>query len=458
MFQQFIDRQDEMKLLSERFGSGRPEFVVIYGRRRVGKTELATHFLRNISGIYFLAEEKRYQDNLNEMRDIMGSFLKDEEFKMIKFESWVQLFKSFSGRIEGRTAIIIDEFPYLVKEDKAIPSEFQKIWDMYLSMSENIMLVLVGSSVSMMEKMLGRKSPLFGRRTAQLEIKPVNIFHVKEFLPPYSMDDCIRAYGCTDGIPLYLKQFNPNLDIFENMKNSFFGRDALLYNEAEMLLKQEFREPANYFAILKAISFGNMKQNEIVNYTNIDKSIISKYLKNLEEIRVIRREYPATERKETRKSTRYIFSDNYFRFWFRFVYPHKTFIERGAPDAFEIMKHSYDAYLGFVFEGVACDFLWASRPFGFTKLGRWWHKGEEIDLVALDETAKNIFFFECKWQDLKEGMARKILDSLKMKAESVDWNNGKRNEMFGLIAKHIEGKDILGKEGYLAFDLEEFIK
>lgn len=456
MFQQFIDRQEEVNVLEERFKVSKPEFVVVYGRRRVGKTELATHFLRDKPSIYFLAEEKKYEDNLSEMKDIMGDFLKDDEFKMIKFENWVQLFKSFSEKIKGRTAIVIDEFPYLVKGNNAVPSEFQKIWDVQISKSKNIMLVLVGSSVSMMEKLLGQKSPLFGRRTAQLEIKPVDIFHVKDFLPTYGIEDCIRVYGCADGIPLYLKQFDMRQDVFENMKNIFFRRDALLYNEAEILMKQEFREPANYFAILKAISFGNARQNEIVNYTNIDKSIISKYLKNLEDIRIIRKEYPVTERKEARKSARYTFSDNYFRFWFRFVYPHKTSVEKGSLDAFNIMMQSYDAYLGIVFERVSSDFLWKNRPFNFTKLGRWWHKDKEIDIVALDEISKNIFFFECKWQNLKEGAAIRIMEQLKAKAQSVNWHNNKRQESFGLIAKHIEGRKKLKKQGYLVFDFESF--
>lgn len=175
------------------------------------------------------------------------------------------MFKSFSARLKERTVIIIDEFPYLVNENKGISSEFQKIWDMYLRRSNRIMLVIVGSSIGMMEKLLGRKSPLFGRRTAQMEIKPVDVFQVREFLPDYNITDCIRSYGCLDGIPLYLKQFDSGQNVFDNMKNAFFGRDALLYGKAEILLKQEFCEPANYFAILKAISFGKTRQVDIVH-------------------------------------------------------------------------------------------------------------------------------------------------------------------------------------------------
>ncbi len=456
MFQQFINRTEELNILKDSLHAPNPQFIMIYGRRRVGKTELITHFIEDKPAIYFLAEQKRYHDNIEEMKEIMGTHLKDEEFKIINFENWVQLFKSFTSRIKKRTIIIIDEFPYLVEQDASIPSEFQKIWDMHLSKSENIILILIGSSVSMMEKLLGRKSPLFGRRTAQLEIKPINIFHIKDFLPSYSMEECIKAYACTDGIPLYLNQFNSKLPVFENIKNTLFRRDAILYNEAEILLKQEFREPANYFAILKALSFGYTKQSEIANHTGIDKSIISKYLQNLEEIRIVKKEHPLTDKKEKRKNSRYDFQDNYFRFWFRFIYPNKSRIERGVPEAIETMKKNYSAYLGFIFEKTAAEFLWKTMSSRFTKLGRWWHKDIEIDLIALNEEKKEIFFFECKWKQLKEETARHILYKLKQKSKYVDWHKDKRKEHYGLIAKKLENKDNLQKEGYTVFDLDDF--
>lgn len=454
MIQQFVNREEELKILEERFNSKKPEFIMVYGRRRVGKTELAVYFMRNKPGIYFLAGEKANAENLEEMKSIMADFLKNDEFRMIKFETWVQLFKSFSEKITERTVVVIDEFPYLVKEYNAVPSDFQKIWDMHLSKNDKIMLIIVGSSVGMMEKLLGAKSPLFGRRTAQLEIKPVSIFNTMKFLPGYSIEDCIRAYGCTDGIPLYLKQFDPKSGVFENMKTIFFRKDALLYGESDFLLKQEFREPANYFAILKAISFGYIKQNEIVTYTNIDKSIISKYIQNLKEIRIITREFPVTEMKEKRKNLRYVFSDNYFRFWFRYVYPNKTLIERRDDAAFASMKKTYNIYLGVIFEKVAAEFLWETKPFRFTRLGRWWHKDNEIDLVALNEFDNEIFFIECKWANLKGNRIRKLFDELKDKSLLVDWNNDARKH-YVIIAKKVDNKEIFRKEGYYIFDLED---
>ena len=457
MIQQFINREEELNILEERFISKKPEFIVMYGRRRVGKTELAVHFIRNKPGIYFLAGEKADFENLEEMKGVMADFLMNDEFRMIKFENWVQLFRSFSEKIRERTVIIMDEFPYLVKENTSVPSEFQKVWDMHLSKNDKIMLIIVGSSVGMMEKLLGSKSPLFGRRTAQLEIKPVSIFHVRKFLPGYSMEDCIRTYGCTDGIPLYLNQFDPEIGAFENIKNIFFRKDALLYGESDFLLRQEFREPANYFAILKAISFGYVKQNEIVSYTNIDKSIISKYLQNLEEIRIIKKEFPVTEKKEKRRNNRYVFSDNYFRFWFRYVYPNRMLIEKRDDAAFTSMKKTDNMYLGAVFEKVASEFLWEARPFRFTRLGRWWHKDKEIDLIALNESENEIYFIECKWMDLSETRIRRLFSDLKEKSKSVDWNKDAKKH-YVIIAKKAENKKIHDKEGNYVFDMEDMIK
>jgi len=457
MIQQFINRKDELSILEERFKTRKPEFIVVYGRRRVGKTELAVHFMTGKPGVYFLAGEKSNAENLEEMKSTMADFLKDEEFGMIQFETWVQLFKSFSDRIKEKTVVIIDEFPYLVNENRAVPSEFQKIWDMHLSKNDKIMLIIVGSSISMMEELLSSKSPLFGRRTGQLEIKPVSIFHTKGFLPAYSFDDCIRAYGCTDGIPLYLNHFDTGQNVFENMKNVFFKKDALLYSEADFLLMQEFRELAKYFAILKAISFGYLRQNEIVNHTTIDKSIISKYLQNLEKIRVIIKEFPVTEKNEKRKNARYIFADNYFRFWFRYVYPNRTLIERRSDIAFSSMKKTYNMYLGTVFEKVASEFLWETRPFRFNLLGRWWHKDNEIDLVALNNNENQIYFIECKWMNLSKGKVKKLLNELKEKSIIVDSKKDTK-KYYGIIAKKVENKDFFRTEGYYVFDMDDMSK
>jgi len=443
--------------LNRRYISKKPEFIIVYGRRRVGKTGLVAQFIKNKPAIFFLAEEKKDMENLKDMQIEMKNFLNDSEFGLINFSDWYELFGGFIKRTKRRCIIVIDEFPHLVEQNSSVPSQFQKIWDMNLGKS-NVVLILIGSSTGMMEKLPGSKSPLYGRRTGQLEVKPIPLAEINRFFPKYDMQDIIRVYGCTDSIPLYLVQFSANDSFYNNLKNNFLYRDRMLYNEAEILLKQEFRESANYFSILKAIAFGYTKNNEIADYADIEKSIVSKYLQNLGQIRIIKKEYPVTERKEKIKSARYVFTDNYFRFWFRFIYPNRTLIEKGEARAVEeIIKKDYNSYLGIVFEKVSEEFLWKVKPIKPTKLGRWWHKDKEIDVVALNEQTRDILFAECKWQDGVN--AEKILAELKEKAKYVEWINDKRKEHYTVFAKSFN-KRIKEQEGakVYCYDLSDMEK
>jgi AAA+ ATPase superfamily predicted ATPase len=221
-------------------------------------------------------------------------------------------------------------------------------------------------------------------------------------------------------------------------------------------LKQELRETARYFSILKAIAYGKHRFGEVANFTELDKSIISKYLNNLAVLRLIRKEYPVTQKKEIRNA-RYVFSDNYLNFWFRYVYPYRSVIEEGKIDRlFDSIKDDFNSYLGFVFEKVCKEFLWDQElPFEFTRLGRWWHKDKEIDIVALNEETKEIAFFEVKWSNLDLNGAKRVLKELRGKSGFVDWNSGTRVEYFGLIAKRLEGKESLIEQGYLCYDLDD---
>lgn len=461
MFQQFVNRGPELALLDELYYSPKAEFLITYGRRRVGKTELALRFAGDKKSLYFLAEERRDLENLRELQGIMGAFLQDKWFAKTEIKNWAELLRLFSEKIQGKKIIlIIDEFPYLVKHNPGVPSAFQKAWDMHLK-NKNVMLVLIGSSISMMEELLGYKSPLYGRRTAQLEVKPLGVFHIRDFLPGYNAEDLIKVFSSVGGIPFYLERFDAKKDFFENIEDLFLFRGRFLYEEAEFLLKQEFREPANYFSILKAISFGYTRYGEIVSYTQLDKTMVSKYLDNLARVRVIRKSHPIISKKEKTRDKRYEISDPYYRFWFKFIYPNKTLIEenRGG-EVLEGIKRDINAFIGPAFEEVAKEFLAKLSMDGllspnFSKLGRWWHREEEIDLVAPNEETKEITFFEVKWSRLTKREVYRILDDLKRKAKLVKWHNRSRRETFGIMAKKIVSKEDLREEGYLAYDLED---
>jgi AAA+ ATPase superfamily predicted ATPase len=458
MSQQFVDRENELRLLEDTYKQNKSSLIIIYGRRRIGKTELIKQFIKDKRHIYFLADTRTDRDNINEIQKAISSCIQNPLFERVEFTDWLELFREFEKLLKERVIIVIDEFPYLIESNKAIPSIFQKIWDLNLS-EKDICLVLLGSSISMMEDhTLNYRAPLYGRRTAQLQLQPLKFKYIGKFLP-YRVEELVKVYGITDGIPLYILKFEPGLNFDDNLKENIFRVGKFLYQEAEILLKEELRETARYFSILKAIAYGKHGFGEIVNFTKLDKGIISKYLDNLAIIRLIRKEYPVTQKKEVRNA-RYVFNDNYFNFWFRYVYPYKSLIEEGRIDRlFYLIKEDFNSYLGFVFEKICMEFLWEQElPFLFTKLGRWWHRDKEIDLVALNEGTKEIAFFEVKWSDLKLEEARRTLRELEGKASFVDWNKRERQEHFGLIAKRLEGKEKLKAEGYLCYDLGDIEK
>lgn len=448
MIQQFINRKEETGIIRKRCGSGNPELIIIYGRRRVGKTELVSHSLKGLPSIYFLAEERADAENLREMRGLMSEFLKDPDFARMEFEDWVSLFTAFSQKAKGGCAVAIDEFPYIVERDSSVPSKFQKIWDTAISRSK-ISLMLIGSSISMMEGLLGSHSPLYGRRTAQLEVKPLSAFEGRKFSPEMTFEESLLMHGCAGGIPLYLNAMKGGF--FEAIEKNFLRRDSLLYAEAEFLLKQEFRDVSNYFSILKAIAFGNTRHGEIATKAEMEKGILSKYLQNLEKIRVIRREYPAGDAREKRKNVRFRFADNYYNFWFRFVYPNRTAIEKGdSGKVLEKIKKEYAQYFGPIFEDICIDFLWKAKPLEFSSAGRWWRKDIEIDICTDGEIPG---FFECKWKDLGEKEVFAELAKLKRKCEAAGMPE---KAVFGIFARSISGKSNIRDAGFLAFDLEDF--
>ena len=422
MIQQFVDRANELRLLEDTYKQNRSSFIIIYGRRRIGKTELVKQFIKDRAHIYFLADTRTDKANLKELQSAVVSYISNPLFEKVDFNDWIELLREADKLLNEKVILVIDEFPYLIESNRAIPSIFQKIWDLILSERE-FCLVLLGSSISMMEDhTLDYRAPLYGRRTAQLQLQPLKFKYLAEFLP-YAMEDLVRVYGVTDGIPLYIQKFDPWLDFEENLRENVFRVGKFLYQEAEMLLKEELRETARYFAILKAIAYGKHKFGAIANFTELDKGIISQYLANLAAIRLVRKEYPVTQKKELRNA-RYVFSDNYLNFWFRYVYPYRSLIEEGKTDRlFDIIKDDFNSYLGFVFEKVCSEFLWDQElPFAFTKLGRWWQKDNEIDVVALNEVRKEVAFFEVKWHDLTLGEANQIITELKKKSEYVAWN------------------------------------
>jgi AAA+ ATPase superfamily predicted ATPase len=411
----FIDREIELKQIENHFRSNKAELLIIYGRRRVGKTALLKEFTKGKNNIYFLADLNPDNFQIDRFSEMIYDYSKDPLLKTQKLTSWEAVFEYLSNLTRRRRiAVIIDEFPFLISVNKALPSILQRYWDEKF-VSSKIMLILCGSYISIMEQeVLGYKSPLYGRRTGQIMLQPFDFFGFANFFKKLDIRKLVEYYSISGGIPAYINQFEGG-NIWREICQRILQTDSFLYNEVPFLLSEELREPRNYFAILQAIAFGKTKLNDISQITKIESSKLIRYLDILRDLRIVKREVPSTETSPHKsKKGLYRISDNFTKFWFRFVYPNKGYIESGDLDfvVHNKIKPFFDSFVGETFESVCIDFLKKGKR--YTRIGRWWEKNIEIDIVGIDEN--NYYTFgECKWS--KKLIGTDILNELLHKVE-----------------------------------------
>ncbi len=457
----FVNRKDELEFLEKKYRSEEAELIIIYGRRRVGKTELLTRFLEGKRGIYFLGRLESKIETFRRINSLFIEHFKDLSLTKYPLSTWEDVFNYLAERSEKRLVFVIDEFPFIAEKFPEIISILQELWDFRLKRTK-IMLVLCGSSIGMMEKYtLSHRSPLYGRRTGQWKVEKIRVKHLREFFPKYSMEDLILVYSCIDTIPGYLTRFSPEKSVWKNIEEKILSKGEFLYEEVEILLREEFRDPSNYLSILSSIAGGSTTFNEIYNTTKLDKSLLSKYLYVLEELNVIGKEFPVTHSfKSTMrgKGAHYSLKDNFFDFYLRFVYPNKQQLESGLSGAvLKEIKEKINPYLGRKFEDFVLEVFHDVSIFPFTKIGRWWYRDREIDVVALNERTKEILFAECKWKSRVN--AEKVCEELVEKAEHVQWHNDKRKEYLTVFAKNFSKRiDEFEGRPVFCFDLSDIGK
>ena len=414
----FFGRENELNTLNRLYNSNKFEFAVIYGRRRVGKTALINEFTKDKDTIFFTGVETNQKQNLeNFSRCIM------------EYNIGVPVdtsFPSFQAALEyvfelaktKRIVLVIDEYPYVARASKSLASTLQLLIDKNKDDSK-LLLILCGSSMSYMEDhVLAYKAPLYGRRTAQLKIRPFDFFEACNYFTKLSSIDKALAYGIVGGTPQYLMQLDENLSIEENIKNTHLNPASSIFEEPNNLLKQEVREPAIYNAVITAIATGSSKMNEISNKIDEETSVCAIYIKNLITLGIVKKESPYGE-KSSRK-TIYFIEDNMFRFWYRFVPENTSLISRGATDlAYSRIAPEISSYMGSVFEDICKQYLWKLLlerrcEVDFSDIGRWWGTNpktksqEEIDIMGTDKDAA--LFGECKWTN--EKVDRGVLETL----------------------------------------------
>ncbi|WP_256393066.1 ATP-binding protein [Natronoarchaeum rubrum] len=431
----FYDRDDELEALETAYKSAGHDFYVVYGRRRVGKTELLKEFCGDRAHIYFLAAQEAEHRQREKFVEQVADHFDD---RIPRVEGWDDAFEYLGEKLATESlVVVIDEFPYLIEENDSLPSYIQSFVDEQLQDTES-MLVLCGSSVSTMEsEVLGHESPLYGRRTGQIDLQPFSFRQAREAIDD-DLEDAIRSYAVTGGTPMYLTLFDYSRTLSENVREQILSPTAVLYNEPEFLLRTELRTPARYMSILEAVATGHTTPNEIAGATGIGSGPLSKYLQTLRRLRLIDREVPVTASAKHSKRSRYRVANEFLRFWFRFVEPDRSSIE-GAPGVVYdgTIEPNLPDHVATTFEDICREAVWEAIRRGelgpYSEVGRWWYGEDEIDIVGLAPDDDRVLLAECKWTT--EPVGRSLAESLREKAERVRWGPDTRNEEFALFSK-----------------------
>lgn len=431
----FVDRDEQLDFLEKKYRTEGFECVIIYGRRRVGKTALTRNFISDKEHIYHLVNQEEKSVQLRRVVKSVYSKYGDVEPRI---DDWHEFFDYFTKVVDEKIVFVLDEFPYLIEQNKSIPSLFQSFIDEHL-LEKDMLLILCGSSISMMESLMTSDSPLYGRRTGQIDLKPFNFEHVQNFLKKRDMKEKIEFYSVFGGTPFYLQMIDPELSLTKNIIEKICDDKEILHEEPWMLLKQEFERPHRYMSILEAIAQGYTTPKRIADQISIPPQSVPKYLGELERIRMVKHLLPVTERNKRSRKGIYALSDNFFDFWFNFIAPNISDVEKDPLHFVESsLMDNIDAYVGKKFEEVCHRFVrklsrgdrLSSR---YPRIGRWWYKEDEIDIVALNDREDKILFGECKWS--KNKVTFTFLNDLKTKAKKVRWKNVERKEKYALVSK-----------------------
>lgn len=409
----FYCRENELSKLNRRYKENNFECIVIYGRRRVGKTALINEFCKDKPTIFFSALNSTAKENLETLSRAIYKYKNSgaDSVNAPIYPDFDSAFAEITRLCENeRLIFVIDEYSYLAKSDNSVSSRLQHIIDHIWSNSK-MFLILCGSSMSFMEyQVLGYESPLYGRRTAQFKIQALTYKEITAFHPSLSLEDQALLYGITGGIPHYINKLGVTDNIDNALLENLFDSSSYLFEEPENLLKQELRKIATYNSIISAIASGSSKMNEIATKSGLETPVCSKYLKVLLDLGIVKKEMPITE-KSTKK-TIYQLVDNFFRFWYRFVPMNMTAIisgriEKNYPNT---VKRYFSDYMGLVFEQMCKDYLLyyaENLPITLFDIGQWWgtdsttKKEVRIDIIGTSADSNEYIIGSCKYKNEK---------------------------------------------------------
>ena len=428
----FIDRKEELKMLNEDWKRQENAFVVVYGRRRIGKTTLLNEFIKDKEGIKYTTEDTSKKVQIKEFKQIIAQYLNDTFLMKQEIEEWSALYEYLEKVMpkNKKMYLWIDEFSYIVKNDPSATSALQKFIDNWVRNSK-IFFIVSGSLFGLMsEKILSHASPLYGRRTRDILLKQIPPQYIADFLG-MDFEDALKTMLTIGGVPEYLRVSAKWKTYEEFLNEEFLRKDGYFYRELSFLLSQEFKEIRTYFSILNAVSYGNTKPGEIADFVGMNPKEIYPYLELLINYGFIKKVLPIVGSK---KKGIYFIDDSFVDMWFNIVHKNRERIEKNSG---QIAKEELHQLLGKRFEIFVRDNINAFFP-DYERSGKWWYGDKEIDLIALNEKKKEMLIAECKWKEDIE--SEKIVKLLAEKAKSVEWNNEERKEVFAIFARSFKKK------------------
>ena len=425
----FIGRKNEFSVLEDTYKMPGFQMIVIYGRRRIGKSRLITEFIKGKKASYYVASKTSIEDNVKKWSSQVISDLAPN-MEGLSVDN-LEAFFNFVGNLADKEKIIIvlDEIPYIAEADESFLSRFQVAVDTIFA-SKNIYLIICGSAVSFMEKeILNEKSPLFGRRTNQIFLKPFNYMESAEFVPKYNAEEKAIVYGVTGGVAKYLKLFDDKLSLDENLFRNFFTTSGYLYEEPMNLLTQEFRSVNTYNTVIEVCAGGANKVTGIADKAHITTATLSYVLKSLGAVGIISKITPMTGKDNNRQSV-YEVTDSMYRFWYSFVPGARAAIEMNRGEVYykKYVKDKIHSFMGKVFEDM-CRYYTLSQGLDgklnclVANVGGWWgpghdHMPTDIDVVGIDDANKKAVLGECKFKN--EVIDKEVYEALMDRRGLID--------------------------------------
>ena len=430
---EFVNRRRELKQLDDFYERERPGLLVVFGRRRVGKTRLLSHWLeRRVPREKTLFWTATTQGSPVQLRDFSQSLLRlDPRLATVPapdftLPSWEAAFNYLADLASTHSpaaplVAILDEFTYLVQGEPAIVSLLQRAWDHRLSKVDGLRLILSGSLVGIMEKhVLSGQSPLYGRATALMRLPPLTFGSLVGIIPTWSPAERVAAYAVCGGIPSYLSLFAESSGFSQGLRDHALAPGSLFLTDAALLLNERLNEPFVYASVLGAVASGYHIWTEIARMAGVPEGNLGHYIQTLQALGMVERRDPVLAEPGSRRG-RYHVSDPFLRFYYRFILPQRTAIERGqTARAAKTIAEDLRAFVGtYVFEELCREWVFAEAErggLGFLpeQVGAYWAQkrgqGIQLDVVAASRRDRRLFIGEAKWGD--KPVAREVVMSL----------------------------------------------